>query len=212
MKVDMHIHTDRSDGKYCLRDVIENAEGKGLDLIAITDHGPGHGSGIDRSKALAAKNEIERLQPGYHVKILAGIEAEILPSGEIRLDGVEDMDIVLASFHGATSTEAYYGAVLKAVADPRMDVLAHHALVAGGFSPVPEYDDRLIELMAANGVAVEVNSKYALPSWDFLKKCKDGGIKYTIGSDAHSLADVGSVAWARNTARHIYGDNGLFVP
>ena|SRR5271157_6644020 len=212
MKVDMHIHTDRSDGKNCLRDVVENAESKGLDLIAITDHGPGHGSGITGSAALATKNEAILLQRGHHVKILVGIEAEILPTGEVRLDGMEGMDIVLASFHGAPSTGAYYGAVLKAVADPRVDVLAHHGLVAGRFIPVPEYDHRLIELMAENEVAVEINSKYALPSWDFLQKCKDGGIKYTIGSDAHSLADVGSVAWARNTARHIYGDHGLFVP
>jgi histidinol phosphatase-like PHP family hydrolase len=212
MKVDMHVHTSKSDGRDSLHNIVEAAESRGLDIIAITDHGPGHGSGISEMQALETKKEAGLLQPSYHVKILVGIEAEILPTGEVFLDSREGLDIVLASYHGAPSVDAYYRAVLKAVLDPRVDVLAHHAWVLGGFVPDEEYDNMLIESMAANDVAIEINSKHALPSWDFLVRCRDAGIRYTIGSDAHKASDVGSVAWARNTARHIYGDKGLFLP
>lgn len=212
MKVDMHLHTSKSDGRDSLHNIIEAAEAKGLDLIAITDHGPGHGSGITEQQALDSKREAELLQPNYRVKILAGIEAEILPTGEVFLDTRGGLDIVLASFHGAPSEEVYYRAVLRAVTDPRVDVLAHHAWIASRFGPITKYDDMLIELMATHEVSIEINSKHALPSWDFLQKCKGAGVKYTIGSDAHKAADVGSVAWAKNTARHIYGNNGLFIP
>lgn len=212
MKVDMHLHTSKSDGRDSLQNMVEAAESKGLDLIAITDHGPGHGSGITEQQALETKKEAERLQPNYRVKILAGIEAEILPTGEVLLESREGLDIVLASFHGAPSEEVYYRAVLRAVTDPKVDVLAHHAWMAGLFAPIAQYDDELVELMATHDVAIELNSKHALPSWDFLQKCKDRGVKYTIGSDAHKVADVGSVAWARNTARHIFKDEGLFMP
>jgi len=212
MKVDMHLHTGKSDGRDSLHNMVEAAEAKGLDLIAITDHGPGHGSGITAKQALETKKEAELLQPNYHVKILAGIEAEILSTGEVLLDSREGLDIVLASYHGAPSEEAYYRAVMRAVTDPRVDVLAHHAWIAGRFGPIARYDDVLVELMATHEVAIEINSKHALPSWDFLQKCKEAGIKYTIGSDAHKAADVGSVAWAKNTARHIYCDEGLFLP
>jgi histidinol phosphatase-like PHP family hydrolase len=212
MKVDMHLHTSKSDGRDSLHNIVDAAEAKGLDLIAITDHGPGHGSGISEKQALQTRREADLLQPNYHVKILAGIEAEILSTGEVLLDTREGLDIVLASYHGAPSEEVYYRAVLRAVTDPKVDVLAHHAWTMGGFAPVEKYDDMLIELMAAHEVAIEINSKHALPSWDFLVKCRDRGIKYTIGSDAHKAADVGSVAWAKNTARHIYGNDGLFLP
>jgi histidinol phosphatase-like PHP family hydrolase len=212
MKVDMHIHTSKSDGRDSVHGVVEAAEAKGLDLIAITDHGPGHGSGITEQQALRTKNEVELLQPNYHVKLLAGIEAEILPTGEVFLNARDGLDIVLASFHGAPSEEVYYRAVMRAVTDPKVDVLAHHAWIPGGFSSIPKYDDELAELMATHGVAIEINSKHALPSWEFLQKCKDAGVKYTIGSDAHKAADVGSVAWANNMARHIYGNTGLFLP
>ncbi len=212
MKVDMHLHTGKSDGRDSLQKMAEAAEAKGLDVIAITDHGPGHGSGITEAQARETKKEAGLLQPDYRVRIVAGIEAEILPTGEVLLDTAEGLDIVLASFHGAPSVEVYYQAVMRAVADPRVDVLAHHAWITDRFVPVEKYDDMLVELMAAHDVAIEINSKHALPSWDFLKKCKDKGVKYTIGSDAHKAADVGTVAWARNTARHIYGNEGLFLP
>ncbi len=212
MKVDMHLHTARSDGRDSLHNMVEAAEAKGFDLIAITDHGPGHGSGVTEQDVRATKREAELLQPNYHVKVLVGIEAEILPTGEVLLDSREGMDIVLASFHGLPSEETYYRAVLRAATDPKVDVLAHHAWIAGHTSAMAKYDDELVELLATHEVAIEINSKHALPSWDFLQKCKDKGVKYTIGSDAHKAADVGSVAWAKNTARHIFKDRGLFIP
>lgn len=214
MKVDMHVHTSKSDGRDSLHNIVEAAEAKGLDVLAITDHGPGHGSGVTEDMARQSKHEAELLQPSYHVKILVGLEAEILPTGEVYLKDREGLDLVLASFHGAMNEEVYYRAVLKAVTDSKVDVLAHHAWIAAPTGPVADYDDRLIELMKKHDVAIELNSKHALPSWEFLQKCKEAGVKYTIGSDAHKAADVGSVAWARNTARLIYGrdDQGLYLP
>jgi histidinol phosphatase-like PHP family hydrolase len=213
MKVDMHLHTSKSDGRDSVHNIIEAAEKKGLDLIAITDHGPGHGSGITERQARETKKEIDLLQPSYRVRVLAGIEAEILPTGEVMLADREGLDIVLASCHAAPSEEAYYRAVFRAMEDPKVDVLAHHAWSAGmRFGPILEHEERLVEIMRDNGKAIEINSKHCLPSWDFLAMCRDAGVKYTIGSDAHKVADIGSVAWANNTARHIFKDRGLFVP
>lgn len=212
MRVDMHVHTSKSDGRDSVHNVIEAAEAKGLDLIALTDHGPGHGSGVTEKMVRETKKEVALLQPSYRVKVLVGIEAEILQTGEVYLADRDGMDIVLASYHGAKSWELYYNAVLKAVQDEKVDVLAHHAWSAGvQFSPIQEYEDRLVEALRDNGVAIEINSKHCLPSWDFLAKCRDAGVKYTIGSDAHKVADVGSVAWANNTARHIFKNQGLFM-
>jgi histidinol phosphatase-like PHP family hydrolase len=213
MKVDMHVHTSYSDGRDSVRDVIEAAESRGLDILAITDHGPGHGSGVTERQVLEIRKVVEMLQPSCRVKVLVGIEAEILPTGEVLLADREGIDLVLASCHASPSEEAYYRAVLKAMEDPRVDVLAHHAWSAGlQFGPIREHEDRLVELLHDNGKAIEINSKHCLPSWDFLAKCRDAGVKYTIGSDAHRAADVGSVAWANNTARHIFKNGGLFAP
>ena len=131
MKVDMHLHTSKSDGRDSVHNMIEAAEKKGLDLVAITDHGPGHGSGITERQARETKKEVALLQPSYRVRVLVGIEAEILSTGEVLLADREGMDIVLASYHAAPSEETYYRAVFRAMEDPRVDVLAHHAWSAG---------------------------------------------------------------------------------
>jgi histidinol phosphatase-like PHP family hydrolase len=92
-------------------------------------------------------------------------------------------------------------------------VLAHHAWSAGlQFGPVREHEERLIEILRDNGKSIEINSKHCVPTWDFLMMCRDAGVRYTIGSDAHKVADVGSVRWANNTARHIFQEKGLFIP
>lgn len=213
MKVDMHVHTSKSDGRDSVQNVVEAAEQKGLDVLVITDHGPGHGSGATEKMVRETKKEVALLQPSYRVKILVGIEAEILPTGELYLADREGMDIVLASYHGAPSEEQYYHAVFKALEDPKVDVLAHHAWSAGmRFATIREHEDTLVDVMRKNDIAIEINSKHCLPSWDFLVKCRDAGLKYTIGSDAHKVADVGSVAWANNTARHIFKNEGLYLP
>ncbi|HUL62961.1 MAG TPA: PHP domain-containing protein [Methanocella sp.] len=213
MKVDLHVHSNKSDGRNSVRELIEAAELGGLDVLAITDHGPGHGSGITERQARETKAEVAALQPSYRVKVLVGIEAEVLPTGEVFLADRDGLDLVLASYHAAPSEEAYYRAVFRAMEDPRVDVLAHHAWSAGArFSPVREHEERLVALLRDHGKAIEINSKHCLPSWDFLAMCRDAGVKYTIGSDAHRLPDVGSVAWASNAARHIFKDQGLFLP
>jgi histidinol phosphatase-like PHP family hydrolase len=213
MKVDLHLHTSKSDGHMSVREVIDAAEQRGLEAIAITDHGPGHGSGITERQARETKKEVALLQPSYRVKVLVGIEAEILPTGEVYLADRDDMDIVLASYHAAPSEEEYYHAVFRAMEDPRVDVLAHHAWSATmQFGFIREHEERLVQILKDNGKAIEINSRHCLPSWDFLAMCRDAGIPYTIGSDAHRITDVGSVLWASNMARHVFKDRGLFIP
>ena len=64
MKVDLHIHSDFSDGKYAPAKIVEDAARNGLGVIALTDHDTMEG--ID--EALAA---VRRMQG---VRVIPGIE------------------------------------------------------------------------------------------------------------------------------------------
>lgn len=64
MKVDLHIHSDFSDGKYAPAKIVEDAARSGLGLIALTDHDTI--DGID--EALAAARKIPRL------RVVPGVE------------------------------------------------------------------------------------------------------------------------------------------
>ena len=66
LKFDWHTHTVYSHGKGTIEDNVRVAVEKGLESIAITDHGPGHfGYGFRRSDIKKMRAEIDQLQEKY---------------------------------------------------------------------------------------------------------------------------------------------------
>lgn len=47
----------------------------------------------------------------------------------------------------------------------------------------PERMQRVINAAKRNGVAIEINSRYKIPSIDFIKRAKKAGIKFTLGTN-----------------------------
>lgn len=104
MIYDIHTHTTFSHGKGSIEDNVKAAIARGLSLIGISDHGPGHKFyGVKHSNFPVMRQEIERLKPIYpQIEIHLGVEANIIdPSG--RLDYTEEelryFDYVLAGYH-----------------------------------------------------------------------------------------------------------------
>ncbi|MBC7888726.1 MAG: DUF1080 domain-containing protein [Ferruginibacter sp.] len=56
---------------------------------------------------------------------------------------------------------------------------------------MPEYDklwtkeriDRVVKVLAANNIALEINSRYKIPSAEIIKLAKKAGIKFTLGTN-----------------------------
>lgn len=43
--------------------------------------------------------------------------------------------------------------------------------------------DRVIEAARKNNIAVEINNRYRIPSYEFIKKAKKAGVKFTVGTN-----------------------------
>ena len=69
MKVDLHIHSNYSSGTKSVKELIEEAKNKGLDMIAITDH-----------DNIEAYEEYLNLSLDY--KVIAGVELSTYRNGE----------------------------------------------------------------------------------------------------------------------------------
>ena len=65
MKVDLHIHSNRSDGDLSPEEIVDKCDKSGLDLIALTDHDNVNG-------VMQAKRYAQTLSGG--LKVLSGIE------------------------------------------------------------------------------------------------------------------------------------------
>ena len=76
-----------------------------------------------------------------------------------------------------------------------------------------EREDRFIEAAVANRVAIEISNRYQLPHHRFLRKAREAGARFSLGSDAHHREQVARLDWAVQAAIAAgIGENQLFTP
>ncbi|MFR9597301.1 MAG: family 16 glycoside hydrolase [Rikenellaceae bacterium] len=60
--------------------------------------------------------------------------------------------------------------------------------------------DAIIEALAENGVALEINDRYEIPSIKFLERAKRAGVKFTFGTNNTSADDLRDLEYAIGAA------------
>lgn len=101
---DLHTHTTYSHGKGSVEDNVREAFNKGLEYIAISDHGPGHLTyGINRGDLVNIRNDIEKMNVKYpKLNVRMSVEANTIckpPYLDIRPEEFDEFDFVLAGYH-----------------------------------------------------------------------------------------------------------------
>lgn len=104
MTYDLHTHTVYSHGKGTIRENVLAALDRGLNKIAITDHGPGHlAYGIKRSSVIKMRNEIEKLNKEFpQIEICLSVEANIINKGsclDVTPEEFLQYDFVIGGYH-----------------------------------------------------------------------------------------------------------------
>ena len=219
MVFDHHTHTVYSHGKGSIEDNVKQAVAKGLESIAITDHGPGHLTyGLDRNKLPQMRAEIDELQVKYsQIKILLGVEANTLrvePFLDVAPDERKDYDILLAGYHfgilhagmvpnylnkhaglfgGETSTLKVKNTAMMLDALYYNEEHGNHIDVLthpGDKGPFDIAD--IARACADTATFIEINDKHHHLTVDEIKIAAAFDVKFIIGSDAHIPARVGS--------------------
>ncbi|MBL0705257.1 PHP domain-containing protein [Sinomonas cellulolyticus] len=198
---DLHSHTDASDGGSPLDEMARAARWLGRSYQAVTDHSPSLtiAHGLDAERLARQLDQValanESFEDGF--RLLAGIEVDILEDGS--LDQTPEMlgrlDVVVASVHSKLRSESgpMTRRMLAAIDDEHTDVLGHCTgrLVKGsrGTRPESQFDaDRVFAACAANGVAVEINSRPERqdPPDRLIQKALDADCLFSIDTDAHA--------------------------
>jgi histidinol phosphatase-like PHP family hydrolase len=74
-------------------------------------------------------------------------------------------------------------------------------------------EDRFVEALVESGVAMEISNRYQLPHDRLLRKARQAGARFSLGSDGHHEAQIAQLGWAVETARRVgVTDADLFVP
>jgi DNA polymerase (family 10) len=208
---DMHVHTDATDGRATVEEMVEAARRRGYRYLAITDHSQAvtvaHGLTADRLRRHAERIRAlaGRLK---NFPLLAGIEVDILKDGRLDLPVkvLEGLDWVVASVHSvfemdeAKMTERLLAAVRSGV----VNCLGHpFGRLIGSRDPIRFDVDRVFEACREHGVCLEINSypdRLDLPDI-YCKRAKEAGVTMVISTDAHKPADLDLMPFGVSVAR-----------
>ena len=206
LRGDVHMHTQATDGRNTIREMAEAAIARGYSYIAITDHSKNLAmtNGLDDERALEHLKrirEVERELEG-RIRILTGIEVDILGDGEIDLSNevLAQMDVVIASVHSLfnQSKNEMTERMLKALENPYVRILGHPTGRLLLRRDSYEIDISAVLKQAVKfGVAVEHN---AYPdrldlSDVHLRLAKELGAKIVVNTDSHHTSHLDSIRY-----------------
>jgi DNA polymerase (family 10) len=219
---ELHAHTDASDGRWSMRELVEAAIDRGFHTVAITDHSrsqvQAHGLSIERLEAQIAA--IRELAEAYadRIRVLAGSEVDILADGKLDYPDslLKQLDVVVASPHSALTQDAKKATrrLLKAMENRYVTVLGHPTgrLVGRREGLAPDMS-AVIRAARQRGIALEINANhYRLDLRDtHARAALDAGVRLAINTDAHGPGDLDELRYGVLTARRAGATAGHVV-
>jgi DNA polymerase (family 10) len=164
---------------------------------------------MDEKRTLAQIKKIRAAQehvPG--IRLLAGIEVDILKNGRLDLDDevLAQLDVVVASIHSYMRMERaeMTDRILAAIENPYTQIVAHPTGRLVLRRDPFDYDmERVFDAAAKHGVAMECNAyPERLDLKDVhLRAARQRGVKIVISTDAHRANQLAFMQYGVRTAR-----------
>jgi DNA polymerase (family X) len=191
---DLHSHTDWSDGRATLEEMVEAARALGRRYLAISDHARRLRDGrLERqTEEIAALNERVR-----DIQVLAGIEVDIRADGSLDMpdDVLQERDWVMASVHSGFDKprEELTRRIAAAMENPHVHCIGHPT--GRKLNRRDAYDvdfEALLEKAVETGTFLEINSQPdRLDLIDtHARAAAEAGVRIVISTDAHRLHEL----------------------
>jgi len=207
----LHCHTNESDGKSTLEEMVGAARDLGHKFIGIGDHSQAaaYARGLTPDRVEKQRREVKALDKKLKgFVVFYGIESDILTDGS--LDYTEDVlktfDYVVASVHSnfGLGESAQTARIIKAIENPYTTILGHPT---GRLLLTREAYNidltAIIDAAAENNVVIEINAhpQRLDLDWRYVKYAKDKGVLFSISPDAHHTTDLEYTRFGVGVAR-----------
>ncbi|MEU9981819.1 PHP domain-containing protein [Streptomyces sp. NPDC050856] len=198
LRGDCHLHSDWSDGGSPIDVMGRAAAALGHEWAVLTDHSPRLtvARGLSAERLREQLDVVARLNEEWApFRLLTGIECDILLDGSLDQEPelLDRLDLVVGSVHSKLRMDgpAMTRRLLRAVANPLMDVLGHCTgrLLSGRGRPESEFDaERVFAACADSGTAVEINCRPERldPPRRLLRRAVATGVFFAVDTDAHA--------------------------
>jgi DNA polymerase (family X) len=211
MQGDLHMHTDSTDGKATLEEMVEAAQALGLKYIAITDHSPRVtvANGMNADRLLRQWEQIDKLnEKRKGITILKGVEVDILERGGLDLDDncLSQADWIVASVHFGQNQprDQITNRIVDALANPNVCAIAHPTgRIINRRKPYDVDLEAVYDAVLKYKKILELNSNPARLDLDDIHcaACRERGIPIVISTDAHSVQGLGVMRYGILQAR-----------
>ncbi len=211
LKGDLHMHSDRSDGRDTLETMVRAARDRGYAYCAITEHSKSlaMAGGFNEARVRKSVSEIEAVRKKVpDIEVLHGLEVDILADGTLDLDddALALLDWVIVSLHsrldqpGPEVTQR----VLRALEHPRVCAMAHPTgrLIGSRKGAALDFEP-IFERAARLGVAMEINSQPDRTDLSDVNArfAHEKGVTIVIDTDAHSVGQLDAIRYGIFAAR-----------
>ncbi len=212
IKGDLHMHTDASDGRCSVEEMIEACIARGYEYMCITDHSKSSAiaGGLDENQLGKHIASVRKIAERYEndIAVLIGSEVDILSEGQLDYDDsvLAELDFVVASIHSGLSqpAEKITNRILKAMENKYVRLIGHPTGRLIGQREASAVDiSKIIEQAKQTGTWLELNSSWQrLDLKDIhLRAAKQAGVKICINTDAHGIEQLDYIIYGIYTAR-----------
>lgn len=194
-----HNHSTWSDGINSIEEMTNQANNLKLKFISFNDHfGPLKITNpLDKKRLNSYLKEIDKIKSKTNIKILSGLEIDILKDGTLPLSKkkLKELDVVIGAIHLSTKMNKteMTKRICKAMQNYPINILAHPTDRLINKRPELKLDLENIFKTAKNtNTFLEINSspqRLDLPS-NYIKTANDIGCKFAIGTDAHAIDQI----------------------
>ncbi len=217
---DLHTHSILSGHAFgTIRELAAQAAVQGLQILGVTEHGPGIPGTCD---PIYFRNFVDAPRMLSGVEMLYGSETNVLNSGTVDLDQrhLNYLDYAAAGIHGLCYEDAGIVGntdnVIRCMENPKVKFITH-----------PDADNfpldykALVQGAKAYGTALEVNnSSLRKPTLrpgcvgnygKMIPLCMEYGVPIIVNTDAHDPGAVGDFTQARTLQERLGMDDSLIL-
>jgi len=206
-----HCHTNDSDGKSTLQEMVAGAQALGHKYFGLGDHSQAaaYARGLTPDRVEKQRKEVQALNKKLeNFVVFFGIESDILTDGSLdyKDDVLATFDYVVASVHSnfGLSEAAQTDRIIKAIENPYTTMLGHPTGRLLLTREAYKVDLRaVIDAAADNDVIIEINAhpQRLDLDWRYIKYARDKGVLFSISPDAHHTSDFDYTRFGVGIAR-----------
>jgi DNA polymerase (family 10) len=197
---DLHMHTNATDGRSSIEEMIRAAKARGYQYIAITDHSKRvtMAKGLDAARLRRHWKAIEKTSHTIGgINVMRGVELDILEDGRLDLPDtvLAKADWVVASIHyGQNQSERQITRrIINAIRSPHVDAIGHPTgRLIGKRKAYAMNLTEVLKAAADYGCMMELNCQPSRLDLDeiALAAAKGYGIPIVLGTDAHATDEL----------------------